>query len=691
MPIYTIKTPKGRQVEIEAADESSAIRGAQEWEAGHEQKGGVERGIENTLKPFTGYFPTQMRLAKEGMEDIGHGVEQLMGDTGGGVWERTKGVGNIALGTLGYLGSGPNAAVRSFLSQPVENTTGLPKEYTEFAAGVLPFMRGRPPTLGNIPGFRTLPDTPTTPPRVPPAIPPAIHQRGGVTLSEGQGTRDLTTIQEEQRALRGQSGPAAQRQAQAFADQQQAQVAAERGGIVEGLGLEGTAPVENAREAADIVQRGLQRESGRARAAVDTAYATARGLPGEIHAGAFEGMPQRIKGQLTLGEEPVVIDDVLTPWASRMIKDLDTQVGRLRIQNRADPFGAPNPERITGVSLNGVEQWRKRLSTFRNDAHASGNAADARAARAVLDAFDEQVTNAVNGGLFRGDPRAIQAWNDARAAHADYRATFRQGRSDPIGRVVEKIVGRNANNPAAIPNDVADFIYGAAGTNPSSLNVAVVNRLRQIFPEGSQEWAAIRQGLFQRLTDAGEGMRPFSPGTVSQRLNKFLNNDGVEMSRVLFSPAERRMMQEYSDLLRRLEVPQAGANWSNTATFAGRGGHREGRFNWLYDEMAAIAGNLVGGTLGHVPGLGRIGHGLAARIADMPEQRRTAAQIARQMPVLADLAERHIRATHAFHLSPVLRNAQRLSLTGNALADGLGKLDIPMPSFLRMPEEGSAQ
>jgi hypothetical protein len=177
-----------------------------------------------------------------------------------------------------------------------------------------------------------------------------------------------------------------------------------------------------------------------------------------------------------LGTEPVIIDDKLTPHASQMIRDIDDRVAKLRIQNRADPFGEPNPENITGINLNGVDQMRKRLSAMRRDAFGSGNAADGRAARRVMDAFDERIDQAVNGGLFNGDPRAIDAWNAARSAHADYRRTFTAGRNDPVGRVVEQIIGRNTTNGPAIANDVADFLYGASGTNPNTRNVAVANR-----------------------------------------------------------------------------------------------------------------------------------------------------------------------------------------------------------------------
>jgi hypothetical protein len=367
-----------------------------------------------------------------------------------------------------------------------------------------------------------------------------------------------------------------------------------------------------------------------------------------------------------------------------MIRDLEANVGKLRIPNAADPFGAPAAERITGVNLTGVEQWRKRLSTMRGDAMRSGNAADARAARAVLEAFDNQIDNAVNSGLFSGDPRAVQAWNAARAAFSDYRSTFgRAGPGDQVGRVIEKIIGR-ADNPAAIPNDVADFIYGTAGTNPSSLNVAVVNRLRNILGERSPEWTAIKQGLFTRLTEAGEGMTAFGPGKTAQRINKFLNVDGREMAQRLFSPVERNMMQQYADLLRHLEVPQAGANWSNTATFAGQG-FRPSLGMRAAEEIGMAIATVLGGPLGHLPLVGGVARRGIEAVAAMPRQAQDAARIARQMPVIANVVQQHTRAQRAFTLSPSARNAMRVTLAGNAMAETLGKLGITLDE--QQPQE----
>jgi hypothetical protein len=167
-----------------------------------------------------------------------------------------------------------------------------------------------------------------------------------VTLSEGQATRDLPLIQREQAALRGGSGPPAQRVAQDFMDQQKGELAATRDKVSQTLDPFGQRIVENPQEAGDLVSQSVRRTAASQKAGVDAAYRDARSYPGEIHAGAFEGIGQKIMGDLSLRPEPVIVDSKLTPHAAQMIDDIEQRVSKLRIENRADPFGQPNPESI---------------------------------------------------------------------------------------------------------------------------------------------------------------------------------------------------------------------------------------------------------------------------------------------------------------------------------------------------------
>lgn len=91
--------------------------------------------VENALKPVTSYPETYAHMNREAREQVSHGVGQLTSPESS-AWERTKGAGNVALGSVGYALSPINAGLRTVVGEPVEAVTGIPKEYTEFAAGL---------------------------------------------------------------------------------------------------------------------------------------------------------------------------------------------------------------------------------------------------------------------------------------------------------------------------------------------------------------------------------------------------------------------------------------------------------------------------------------------------------------------------------------------------------------------------
>lgn len=89
--------------------------------------------LQKAALPVTSYPETYQRMNKEARDQVSHGVDQLTAP-GNGAWETAKGAGNVALGSLGYVASPINAAYRTTVGQPVEDVTGIPREYTEFAA-----------------------------------------------------------------------------------------------------------------------------------------------------------------------------------------------------------------------------------------------------------------------------------------------------------------------------------------------------------------------------------------------------------------------------------------------------------------------------------------------------------------------------------------------------------------------------
>jgi hypothetical protein len=442
----------------------------------------------------------------------------------------------------------------------------------------------------------------------PPPAPANTVDIAGVPVrrSLGQLTGDLDTQMLEQGALRNTAGQREQQVAEDFFKGQKEELGRAREAVAFRMNPTGQIVVNDPQAAAEMTADAIRSKAAAAKAGYQAKYDEFANIPGEVHAGAFEGIRQKIKGALTLGDNPVIVDDVTTPHASKALQDIENNIDRLHIQNRADPFGAPDPQNIVGISLKGVDQQRKRLLSFARDAQPGS--ADARAAKRVIDAFDGHVQGAIDQGLFSGDERALEALKAARGAYANYRKTFTsQGAGDDVGRVLEKIVGKTGMQ--ATPNEVANYLYGSSNLGATGLSVRLGQRLKSVLGEQSPEWSGVKQGLRSRLVEATEGRTEFGPQKQSERIFEFLNGSGKTLSQIMFSNSERNLMEEYGKLLKQI-VPKPGAvNYSNTAT------HLAKIMRGAVDGLFAAGGLHLAGPLGLAAGMA--GHGAQKVMSDV--------------------------------------------------------------------------
>jgi hypothetical protein len=479
----------------------------------------------------------------------------------------------------------------------------------------------------------------------------------GVTETAGEAAGNLGMRQAEQNAIR-----AGDPHAQAFVAQRQAQLEAAKDHIAAGFDPFGQQIAGTAQEAGGLTQEALQRAAKARKADVDTLYAQARAQPGEIDADVLRSMPQDIKADLTTSKQPVIINDMRTPNAAAMIDHIENRVGQLQIQNRASPLGQPNQQSIVGVNLEGIDELRKDLSTLRGDAFASRNPTDIRASRAVMDAFDARIDQAVNGGHFSGSPDAIQAWNDARAAHADYRSTFFGGKNDPAGQEVAKIIGKyDPNNPMSV-DDVAKYFTGG-GNASKGINTA--NRVKSILGEQSPEWSGIKQGVFRNLVETPQGVTDYGTGQIANRLGKFVNSD---LAKAIYTPQELRTLQAFADFNRRITMPPGSYFPSAPA------------INKVIGAVGSQVGKVIGGVIGHfaipIPFVGAaVGYGAAEGIG-AATQGIKAAQLNKQLPLVADQMQRWQKAVVKATRANAPPNQFQAVMAAKGLQNALSKLRI---------------
>lgn len=503
-------------------------------------------------------------------------------------------------------------------------------------------------------------------------------------LTAGQESGDIGLIRNEQAAYRGQLGETAKNRAVASREEQAAGIQSISDRIAQSFDqLGGQTIAQSPQEAADIAQRGLQRSAAIEKAAVDAKYGAARGMGGEIDADTFRGMGIEVRDSLRNRAEPVVVNDKLMPSSAAMLDELDQanelHGGSLLPSSRTE---SPIPGTVKGVSLDGVDQVRKRLVAMRSYAYGSGNASDGRAAGAILNAFDDRINAAVNSGAFNGNPAAVNAWNDARAASAAFKSKF--SGDGPAANKMRAIIGRNGQSEIT-PNDVADSIYGSSGVNPNSTNVGVANRVKAALGEQSPEWAAVKQGLWSRLTEKGPGQTEMGPEMISNRIAKFLDGDGKEMAETVFNPQDRSLIRQFGDLQRKLVVPKTGFNSSDTATFTDR-------------SLKAIGGKIafyIGMKLGEHVGGGTVGELLGGFAAEKGTELASGfsggRQIARQMPLVSEAVDKWKAAVKAYDRANSAPSRIGLSVATTNLGRQLSHIGIDIRKIFPSPASDQSQ
>ncbi len=106
--------------------------------------------VDTALSPLTQFPEIYRGMKNDSLNQAARGVDQIKAgisfganpsqeagvEPAAGAVDLAKGVGNVALGGVGYLASPFNAAINSFVGKPVQNATGIPAEYTDFAASL---------------------------------------------------------------------------------------------------------------------------------------------------------------------------------------------------------------------------------------------------------------------------------------------------------------------------------------------------------------------------------------------------------------------------------------------------------------------------------------------------------------------------------------------------------------------------
>jgi hypothetical protein len=259
-------------------------------------------------------------------------------------------------------------------------------------------------------------------------------------------------------------------------------------------------------------------------------------------------------------------------------------------------------------------------------------------------AFDHETAADRLDDLFNGRGRAMSDVlfsPEEKAAANEYIGNLRDyakraaTSDDEVERAMDRITGRDGRDPATAA-EVRDMLYSRSVPRDTTFRTKLAQRLKNEFGEGSPQFTAVKQGLFRHLIDPGEDLKDWGPGKIHDRVKKFMNVEAPQTAATLYSPAERQMLHAYADMMKKLEVPQAGANWSNTATFVAKTMKNVG------GKIGAGVGALLGRLMmPHLPyGVSEaVGAGLEAGISRAGQriaERVEARGVAKHLPLAAE-------------------------------------------------------
>lgn len=255
-----------------------------------------------------------------------------------------------------------------------------------------------------------------------------------------------------------------------------------------------------------------------------------------------------------------------------------------------------------GVKFDDLERARQGLVRAQKAAAGGSIGVDQIATSNLKKAFDQKIDDLMTSGLIDGDPAFIAAAKKARGLWADYQRKYFG--DDATSRFVQKMVADDAS-----PDDVVKWMFGVSKMGSGRMNSTIAKGLKSYVGDTSDAWQMVRGAAIRQILKKPDGMTQYGPKALTERLGDFLTSPTTrELSRELFTAAERGTLLRYQAALKRLVAPEGALNPSGSGYEVGR------RLSGLFKTVTEIGGAVSGGVPGWLLAKGGIGAGGA--IAD---------------------------------------------------------------------------
>lgn len=263
---------------------------------------------------------------------------------------------------------------------------------------------------------------------------------------------------------------------------------------------------------------------------IDAEYAKQFARQGEFAPEAIQNAGSHAEQAINM--QGKLVDPQVFPVTAAAIKMLNSpDINKLR--------KVPATKADAGFKGEDVERIRQQLNTY----FAAAQGQDKWAMRQVKEAFDQRLFNAIDEGLWSGDPDILEGLKGARQLYREHMQRFYP--EGPARGIMKRLA-----EGTATPEKLSNVLFGSAtlGAPAEAANIAL--HLRQVLGNGP-EWQALQQGGWAMLTKPFvDGINPKVAQKVAGNIENFLTHKGSTLASVLYDEAQRQAWKNYASQLR---------------------------------------------------------------------------------------------------------------------------------------------
>ena len=323
-------------------------------------------------------------------------------------------------------------------------------------------------------------------------------------------------------------------------------------------------------QSAQVAHSGLIRARKKSAKKYESKYKEAEQYNGEFSDEVMLDMPNRVKSRLE---------------ASNVF--LDGDEGALGSLTRGAVLFIKELEKNPQTTVKALENQRKKMNSLIN-ATREGTP-DYRAMVIVKEEFDDALAEALDAGMYSGDPRAVEVLKEARSLYAKHAKKFNT--NTKAGKVVQQMLDEEAT-----PEEVGRYVFGSTGLSKDGA-ARVVKHYKKAVGKNSDGFNALRETFMHSITNDMKGDTKGIQAMVGT-LKNALYKDGESVVKELYTPDEIGKLKRFVKAMDEITLKGDRAKSSGTAERLARMLSSSGwgdtpGISWMKDVLRSVQADRV--------------------------------------------------------------------------------------------------